>query len=92
LKPHPFTAIQPGAYGNLVPQYLLGLVHAPEVHKELKLSDKQVDDLEAMLREVDVQWFPARILPAEQQRTVIRELESKVWEWFAKGANAGDTA
>ncbi len=27
-----------GPFGDLVPQYLLGLVHAPEVHKEMKLS------------------------------------------------------
>ena len=34
-----------GVYSDLIPQYLLGLVHAPEVHKELKLSDKQVVEL-----------------------------------------------
>ncbi|WP_010583282.1 redoxin domain-containing protein [Schlesneria paludicola] len=73
-------------YGNLVPQYLLGLVHAPEVHKELKLTDQQVDDLEALLRTVDARWFPARILPTDQQRAVIRELESQVWAWFDRAA------
>jgi peroxiredoxin len=72
------------AYDNLIPQYLLGLVHAPEVHKDLKLSDKQVSELEALLHNVDAQWFPARILPADQQRVLIRKLESQVWEWFRK--------
>ncbi|MDB5343642.1 MAG: DipZ protein thioredoxin related to cytochrome c [Schlesneria sp.] len=75
-----------GAYGNLVPQYLLGLVHAPEVHKELKLSAKQIGDLEALLRKVDAQWFPARNLPADPQRAVTLKLESEVWEWFGKSA------
>lgn len=75
-----------GTYEKLVPQYLLGLVHAPEVHQDLKLSDKQIGDLEALLRNLDVKWFPARILPADQQRAVNRELESQVWEWFSKDA------
>lgn len=74
------------AYDSLVPQFLLGLVHAPEVHKELKLSGKQVADLESLLRKVDAQWFPARILPADQQHAVILQLESQVWEWFSKSA------
>jgi peroxiredoxin len=75
-------------YGHLVPQCLLGILHAPEVHKELKLSEKQVDDLEVMLREVDAKWFPARILPADEQLTVNRELESQVWGWFGKSTTA----
>ena len=73
-------------YANLVPQYLLGLLHAPEVHKNLKLSDKQVNDLEAFLRNVDAKWFPTRNLPATQQYAVTRELERQVWEWFDKAA------
>ena len=75
-------------YARLVPQCLLSLLHAPEVHKELKLSEKQVDDLEVLLREVDAKWFPARILPADEQLAVNRELEAKVWEWFGKSAMA----
>lgn len=74
------------AYDNLVPQYLLSLVHAPEVHKDLKLSDKQVGDLEGLLQRIDGKWFPARILPVDQQRAVTRELESQVWEWFGHAA------
>jgi len=75
-----------GPYDNLVPQFLLGLVHAPEVHQELKLSARQVSDLETTLRQVDAEWFPARILPAETQRAVTRKLESQVWQWFSKSA------
>jgi peroxiredoxin len=75
-----------GAYEKLVPQYLLGLVHAPEVHSELKLSEKQVADLEDLLRVVDAKWFPARILPTEQERATTRELELEVWEWFRNSA------
>jgi peroxiredoxin len=75
-----------GPYDNLVPQFLLGLVHAPEVHKELKLSVKQVSNLEATLRQVDAEWFPARILPAESQRSVTARLESQVWKWFSSNA------
>ena len=75
-----------GPYSNLVPQYLLGLMHAPEVHKELKLSEKQVRDLEALLRNLDAKWFPARILPTDEERAVTRELESKIWEWLKHSA------
>lgn len=71
-------------YGSLVPQCLLALVHAPEVHKELQLSEEQINGLEAMLRKVDAQWFPARILPADAQLAVNHELETQVWEWFSK--------
>lgn len=73
-------------YGNLVPQFLLGLVHAPEVHKDLKLSTKQIEDLESLLRKVDEEWFPARNLPADNQRAVTLKLESQVWQWFDKNA------
>lgn len=74
------------AHGNLIPQFLLGLVHAPEVHKELKLSVNQIGDLETLLRRVDAEWFPARNLAADPQRAVILNLESQVWEWFGKNA------
>ena len=75
-----------GPYDSLTPQFLLGLVHAPEVHKDLKLSVKQVSDLEATLRQVDAEWFPARILPAESLRAVTVRLESQVWQWFSSSA------
>lgn len=74
------------AYGNLIPQCLLGLVHAPEVHKDLKLSVNQIGDLESLLRKVDGEWFPARNLPTDPQRAVTLNLESQVWQWFGKSA------
>lgn len=74
-------AIGPNAV--LIPQPLLGLVHAPEVHKELKLSESQIEELEGLLRTVDARWFPARILPVKQQREINTELESQVRNWIA---------
>jgi peroxiredoxin len=65
-------------YAELIPQHLLGLMHAPEVHKELKLSDAQVASLEALFQEIDGTWFRARIKPAEQQREIISQLEARV--------------
>ncbi len=65
-------------YAELIPQHLLGLMHAPEVHKELKLSDAQLASLEALFEEIDGTWFRARIKPAEQQREIISQLEARV--------------
>ncbi|MFO1021755.1 MAG: redoxin domain-containing protein [Planctomycetales bacterium] len=76
------------SYDSLVPQCLLGLLHAPEVHKDLNLSSEQVNKLEVLLRKVDARWFPARILPTEEQRPVIRELETEAWNWFGSNATA----
>lgn len=82
------SAKEPNAdYSKLVPQVLLGLLHAPEVHQDLKLSSEQVEELENLLRELDTQWFPSRILPVDEQRTANQRLESKVWEWFKKSAS-----
>lgn len=75
---------QIGGESKGVPQILLGLVHAPEVHKELNLSAQQIESLEAVLQKVDEKWFPARVLPPDQQYTVTQELESQVWNWFRK--------
>lgn len=73
-------------YEGLIPQPLLGLVHAPEVHTELKLSEQQTADLEDVLRRIDARWFPARNLPVDKQRTLNAELESQVREWFASSS------
>lgn len=78
-----FTAEErSGGEAKVAPQILLGLVHAPEVHQELKLSAQQIESLEAVLQKVDEKWFPARILPPDQQYAVTQELESQVWNWF----------
>lgn len=77
-----------GQYEELIPRYLLGLVHAPEVHSELKLTAEQVTNLEAFFRELDAIWFPSRLLPADKQATTIRELEGKVWTWFRDNSSS----
>ncbi len=73
-----------GKHDALVPHYLLGLVHAPEVHEELGLSPDQVSGLETLFAEIDAKWFPSRILAADQQRAIIWELEDRVRGWFAE--------
>jgi thiol-disulfide isomerase/thioredoxin len=84
----PSLAAEPGPHDALVQQTLLPLVHAPEVHEELKLTPAQVTELETLLRKVDAKWWPARILPVEQQREVTRELEGEVIAWFEANTDA----
>ena len=68
---------------ELVPQQLLGLVHAPQVHRELNLSDQQVASLEKLFGEIDGYWFRARNLKPTQRIEVIKKLETRVQAWFA---------
>jgi len=72
----------PNPYEALVPHYLLGLAHAPEVHQELELTEAQVQGLERLFHEIDAVWFPARLLPQAAQRKRVRELEQKLLHWF----------
>jgi peroxiredoxin len=51
----------------LLPQTLLPLVHAYEVQDELGLTDREVNDLEQVLRRLDGDWFRSRNLPPEGQ-------------------------
>lgn len=69
-----------------VPHHLLGLVHAPEVHEELQLSDAQVKQLEALFQSIDGDWLRARNLPPEKNAAVIDQLEKKVRAWFQANA------
>jgi thiol-disulfide isomerase/thioredoxin len=78
----------PGDRGALVPQHLLGLVHAPQTHRELGLDPSQVAKLEALLATIDGEWFRSRILPAEQRRPIIAQLEQQVWAWLETNATA----
>ncbi len=85
----PASGQSPGAsekYGELIPQNLLRLVHAPEVHQELGLSAEQIVRLESFFAQFDGTWFRSRVLPAEKQRSIVTELESKLRQWFAKQA------
>ncbi len=61
-----------------VPQNLLALSHTPEVQRELKLDSKELEEWESALRDIDKIWWPARILPLDQQRKIIAELETKL--------------
>ncbi|QEG32823.1 redoxin domain-containing protein [Bythopirellula goksoeyrii] len=72
-----------GQYESLIPRHLLSIVHAPEVHQELGLSDVQVTDLEKLFSEIDSRWFAARILPWQQQSAIVAELEGRIWDWFS---------
>ena len=58
-----------------VPQNLLSLIHSKEVQEELSFSPEQLSSWENTLREIDARWWPARILPAPQQRKIVAELE-----------------
>jgi len=78
----PGLEIADSQYDELIPRYLLGLVHAPEVHSELKLAPEQVTALETFFRELDAVWFPSRLLSADKQAASLRVLEEKVWDWF----------
>lgn len=72
----------------LIPQNLLGLVHAPEVHAELRLSDEQQQQLETLFMEIDGDWLRARVLMPEKQITAKAALEKRVLEWFQKQGTA----
>lgn len=74
-------------YRALVPRQMLPLLHAPEVHRELKLSGDQVNALEMLFAEVDRQWFPTRILPADQQLPILDALDQRVHEWLSAHTN-----
>ena len=50
-------------YRSLVPRRLLPLLHAAEVHEELKLDVEQVAALEKLFEETDGPWFRVRIRP-----------------------------
>jgi peroxiredoxin len=75
-------------FADLIPQNLLRLVHAPEIHDELKLSTEQVRSLESFFQQSDGIWFRSRILPAEKQRTILAELEAKLQLWLARQLSA----
>ena len=75
-------------YAELIPQHLLGLVHAPQSQQELQLTDVQVQQLEALFAEIDTPWFQLRILPAEKQRELIVKLEQRVRNWFQENTSA----
>ena len=74
--------LQVSSQRDLIPQHLLGLIHAPEVHRELGLSRQQVEQLETLFGKIDGDWFRSRNLPVDKQRAQIVELEKIVLQWF----------
>jgi peroxiredoxin len=62
----------------LVPFRLMQLLHAPEVHTEIKLTDKQVVELEEFFALHDAEWFRSRLMPLEKQVVYLAELEAEV--------------
>lgn len=81
------STLPAGQASELVPQNLLRLVHAPEVHRELGLSAEQVSSLENFFEEVDGTWFRARVLPADKQLLIVAELELQLRNWLAQHAS-----
>jgi len=66
------------AENTTVPRTLLHLVHAPEVQKELGVSDANRAQFEQGLRLIDAAWWPSRILAADKQRELAVDLEQKL--------------
>ena len=80
---------EPMGVGNdqLIPRNLLGLIHAPEIHKELELTKEQISKLQQLFKEIDGTWFRSRILPSENQKPIIEKLEQRVFQWFAQNTS-----
>lgn len=60
---------------NLVPQTLLGLIHAPEVQQEIGLENATSQNFLEELREIDGPWWRSRVLPESERRTIITKQE-----------------
>jgi len=71
-------------YRSLVPRQMLALLHAPEVHQELKLNAKQVAELESLFAEIDGPWFQLRNLSQQQQLPILDSLDQRVHSWLAE--------
>jgi peroxiredoxin len=68
---------------TLIPQYLLPCIHASEVQAELKLNSEQIAQLEDVLRELDVLWWPSQNLEPAKQRETVRNLEVELLKRLA---------
>jgi peroxiredoxin len=73
-----------GAELNLVPQTLLGLIHAPEVQQEVGLKQPASDEFLKRLREVDGPWWRSRNLPEAERRGIIAKQEELLQELLGK--------
>ncbi|RMF40701.1 MAG: hypothetical protein D6753_11055 [Planctomycetota bacterium] len=71
-----------GSVDELVPQTLLGLLHAPQVQKELGLTGARLEALESFFQQIDGPWFRSRNQPPAEGRKVVRQLERRAWDWL----------
>ncbi len=69
---------------SLVPRQMLALLHAPEVHQELKLNSKQVTELESLFAEIDGPWFQLRNQSQQQQLPLLDSLDQRVHSWLVE--------
>lgn len=84
----PVAAQEPSVSAELrplVPHRVFSLIHAPEMHKELGLTDAEVSQLEEQFQKWDGDWFRSRNLPTEKSFEELDRLEKEFWAW-AKGA------
>jgi peroxiredoxin len=63
-----------------VPQHLLSLLHAPEVHTELRLKSEQIETLEKLFEKTDGPWFRARNLATRERYLAVAEQERWIRE------------
>lgn len=71
-------------YRSLVPRQMLPLLHAPEVHQELKLNAKQITDLESLFAEIDGPCFRLRNQSPQQQLPILDSADQRVESWLAE--------
>lgn len=72
-SPASYTNLPPEL--SLVPQTLLGLIHAPEVQQEVGLAKATSQDFLGQLREIDGPWWRSRIRPESERRGIIAKQE-----------------
>lgn len=75
---------------TLVPQTLLSLIHAPEVLRELRISDSAFSEFRPQLQEIDGPWWRVRIKGEAERRAVTAQQEqllmAAVQERFGESA------
>lgn len=90
-----FAARAPAGYAGLpadlrlVPQTLLGLVHAAEVQQEIGLAAAKNLAFREQLREIDGPWWRSRILPESERRTVVARQEQRLMDLLGQTLAAG---
>jgi len=54
--------------------YLLQMIRDDSVHRELRLTEEQIAQVDGAIGEVDPRWWVSRIMPADRQTSEIQEL------------------